>query len=391
MSESEKPKINIREIIEDIRSGLDDSSLMRKYRLSERGLQLLYEKLRTTGLLTEEEARARLEIVTEATESETEDSKDSWRCPACRVTQSTPMIECPTCGIIVEKYEARPARQSGPPEPETQPAPKSRKRLIIAACGLGALIIVAGVLWLLPTSPTEKTSNITSAESRSTAPDKFTEDMQTNRGELLELSYSDEGYPLGLSISQSFAFYLFETPSPIREFKKTPPKTGAKRYYGHFKIAGAVYLVIVEESTPPKFYLDSNRNGDFTDDIGPFIGERRRLLPNFYTLELPYPHEKTPVDYRIWLFSSRMGGVRFYPACHWSGALDINGLEYKIVVFDADSDGDYSNDHAVIDVDDDGKAADEEKLKPGETCDVNGTIVELVSIAPSGRAVRLEK
>ena len=78
------------------------------------------------------------------------------------------------------------------------------------------------------------------------------------------------------------------------------------------------------------------------------------MVPNHYTLALPYKQEKTGVSYRMWMFRSGMGGVRFYSQCYWRGQLDIDGEKYTWVLFDGNADGDYSNDPAVIDIDKDG-------------------------------------
>jgi len=113
------------------------------------------------------------------------------------------------------------------------------------------------------------------------------------------------------------------------------------------------------------------------------------VVPNHYTMQLPYDKEEDLTPYRMWMFLSRMGGVRFYSACHWHGLLTIKDNTYKVVLFDGNADGDYSNDPAVIDVNNDGKAAEIEKLVRGKSVSIDGTLVELVAIAPSGRWVQL--
>jgi hypothetical protein len=220
----------------------------------------------------------------------------------------------------------------------------------------------------------------------SKAEDKPTAD----HGQVIDLEFSDKGYPMGLSVSEGFALHLFDTPDANQGFKKFPPESDAKRHYDQFSIGGATYLVISEESDPPKLYLDANRNGDLTDDLGPFEGERPELVPNHFTIMLPAKDSESGVPYRLWLFPSRMGGIRFYPQCHWHGQLELNGKLYKLVLFDGNADGDYSNDPLIIDIDDDGKATETETLKPGQSCDIDGTLVKLISIAPSGRWVQLE-
>ena len=48
-----KQKIGAREALEDIRSGMTDDALMKKYRLTDKGLESLFQKLVQAGLLEE--------------------------------------------------------------------------------------------------------------------------------------------------------------------------------------------------------------------------------------------------------------------------------------------------------------------------------------------------
>jgi hypothetical protein len=50
-----KPVVNAKEIIHDIRSGLDDAALMNKYKLTSKGLQSAFTKLISNRLMTVEE------------------------------------------------------------------------------------------------------------------------------------------------------------------------------------------------------------------------------------------------------------------------------------------------------------------------------------------------
>lgn len=209
-------------------------------------------------------------------------------------------------------------------------------------------------------------------------------------GTAIELTPVPEGFPLGLSASEGFALHLFESPSASQGYKKFPAETADKRYYDEFTLAGTTYLVITEASTPAKIYFDENRNGDLTDDRPPAVGEKPGLLPNHYTFMVRYPQEKVIVPYRFWAFGSNMGGVRFYPACHWSGTLNVSGNDYPVVAFDGNSDGDYSNDPVVVDVNRNGKADEGEKLLPGADVTVEGTPVRCISISPSGLTVRFK-
>jgi len=206
----------------------------------------------------------------------------------------------------------------------------------------------------------------------------------------IELEPSPEPFPLGLSVSQGFGLHLFDTPSPNQGFKKMPPESGAKRHFDEFTIAGKAHLVMTEESNPPKFHFDENRNGDLTDDRPPALGEKPLLIPNNYSIHIRYDDEKVVAPYRFWLFGSNMGGVKFYPVCHWHGTLTVKEKPYNVVAFDGNADGDYSNDPVVIDVDGNGKADEGEKLIPGKSVTIDGEQVLLVSISRSGLTVRFK-
>jgi hypothetical protein len=317
--------------------------------------------------------------------------------------------------VVVAKYVARRAQQNSARLPVPESGSKTGKKWLLI-CGVLAIVAVT-VGYLLfyhadrsrETPPTlagiggpktsERTLQQSGGRTKTRAPSdhKEKESRQTpnifamNKGELLELKFAPEGFPLGLSVTQgSGGIHFFETPDPNQQFKKFPSETDAKRYYDQFTIAGQTFLLLTEGSNPPKIYLDANRNGDMTDDPGPFVGEGPTAAPNHYTLELPYKGEKTAAPYRLWLFPSNMGGIRFYPQCYWEGQIELNGTTYRVVAFDGNADGDYSNDPVVIDADNDGKAAEGEQLKPGESLTIEGSELKLLGVAPSGRWVRVE-
>jgi hypothetical protein len=59
-------KINAKDFLNDIRSGMDDDALMRKYEISDQGLQRLLKQLLEKGLLTESDLSSRSPKATEA-------------------------------------------------------------------------------------------------------------------------------------------------------------------------------------------------------------------------------------------------------------------------------------------------------------------------------------
>lgn len=387
MTAEKKPKVSAKQFLADIRSGLDRTELKAKYGLSDKGVDSVFRKMVASGLVTEAEARKRFRKVADPVPGpgkspEEEPKPPKWRCPACNTAQPEEVGECPACGIVVEKFLARPpeetaARDFGPP---TQSILSGY--WLLAGGGILGAVLVAGALLLWPEPQVRETL------TPSPVPEKIK--MAVEQGQKIELEYSPVGFPLDLSVTQGHALHLFETPGVNQGFKKMPPKSGAKRYYDDFKITGRTFRVITEASNPPKIYLDANGNGDLTDDPGPFLGEKPNVMPNHYTLELPYKWEKEPTPYRMWIFASRMGGTAFYPKCHWQGQIVVVSNIYKVFLFDGNSDGDYSNDPAVIDVNNDGKAAKSERLSPGQSLDVSDAVVKLISIAPSGRWVRLD-
>ncbi len=61
-----KPVIKAQEIVKDIRAGMDDSALMRKYGLSAKGLQWSFEKLVKAGIFTQQDLEKRARTTEEA-------------------------------------------------------------------------------------------------------------------------------------------------------------------------------------------------------------------------------------------------------------------------------------------------------------------------------------
>jgi hypothetical protein len=407
VTSSTKRKISAREVLADIRAGMTDSQLELKYNISNSSLRMVYGKLVAAGVVKEDELPGAARD-TNAVSPQSFQAHEVY-CPSCKSVQAPGATECSSCGVVFEKLAA--LQTDKEPQPimissrQIPRVPHLRSiSIVIVVCALMTALFV--IWWGEITkqkvaSKAVTTPKITKKKVQQSQLPRGTKAQSlylsraedkpvTDLGQVIDLEFSDQGFPMGLSVSEGFALHLFDNPEPNQGFKVFPPESDEKRHYDQFAIAGATYLVITEESDPPKLYLDANRNGDLTDDLGPFEGERPELVPNHFTIMLPAKNSESGVPYRLWLFPSRMGGIRFYPQCHWQGQLELNGKSYKLVLFDGNADGDYSNDPLIIDIDDDGKAAETEKLKPGQSCSIDGTDVKLISIAPSGRWVQLE-
>jgi len=93
-----KVKIDARDVLKDIRDGLDDTALMTKYRLSGTGLQSLFSKLIEAGLLKRTDLDKRMPNFEKTVEL------TMVKCPSCGMPQFSEFDECPQCGVIVKKF-----------------------------------------------------------------------------------------------------------------------------------------------------------------------------------------------------------------------------------------------------------------------------------------------
>lgn len=94
MTEHSPKKINAKQVTEDLRHGLTDAELMKKYGLTEKGLASLYQKLKTAGITAPKDP------VKPAAGGKT---VFTWKCPQCGVPQTHKYDECPQCGVIISK------------------------------------------------------------------------------------------------------------------------------------------------------------------------------------------------------------------------------------------------------------------------------------------------
>lgn len=124
-SQKTRPSINAKDAVEDIRAGLDDSALMRKYRVTAKGLQDLFRQLTDAGLIEDVEIDRRMSLfdstvdVTQIIEQmgfgsippPGKEMDVPRRCPACRSRLTMVLLdspyECPFCGSGVEPIKTR--------------------------------------------------------------------------------------------------------------------------------------------------------------------------------------------------------------------------------------------------------------------------------------------
>ncbi len=89
----EKRKITAREVLRDIRSGVNDQELMKKYSLSAQGIQSVFNKMVSARVITQAELDDRIPL--------TERTVDLglFICPACGNIQGKEFSVCPRCGF----------------------------------------------------------------------------------------------------------------------------------------------------------------------------------------------------------------------------------------------------------------------------------------------------
>lgn len=190
-------KVNALEIVNDIRSGMNDPALMEKYKVSPQGLEKLFRKLVAAGYLTEFEIDQRSaffedvvqippEDVIEITDEEPDEvelassgltenkerrgsaepsiqrseqtqvsknvppaqifqpdksksaGKMKWECPSCHTPQQFTCIVCPKCGLIVGDSEEEQRKLS---QQNTVRGFSTNKKLVFAICCILALAI----------------------------------------------------------------------------------------------------------------------------------------------------------------------------------------------------------------------------------------------------------
>lgn len=112
MTDPVKKRLSAKEILADIRSGMDASALKKKYGLSDKSLDKVYFKLKQAGLLKKHEKPLPGTSPAPIPSHVKKPKRTEWKCPACGKPQAAEVPECPICGIVVAKYLKRDAPQT---------------------------------------------------------------------------------------------------------------------------------------------------------------------------------------------------------------------------------------------------------------------------------------
>jgi ribosomal protein L37AE/L43A len=100
-----KPTVSAKDVVRDVRGGMDNAALKEKYKLTDTGLQSLFKKLLKAGLLDQSEVAQRFKDMEPK-------SSDGWQCPACGSQDPEVWQVCPRCGVDVADYEKQQAERA---------------------------------------------------------------------------------------------------------------------------------------------------------------------------------------------------------------------------------------------------------------------------------------
>jgi hypothetical protein len=215
-----KRKLSAKQILTDIRSGMDASALKRKYGLSDKAFESVCKQLSAAGALTEFE-RQQLEPPRRSSEPSHKPSVASqWRCPACNTPQAAEVRECPACGVVVAKYVA--LQDLAGPASEPAPrymhyaAPSSGTGWSQVVVTIVVLAIIGGAIVLWSTHRAKETPRIAQLDRKAVA----VQEDQGNDSEAADTEPSGDnsaGAPAGMLSSDPIVASRQDLPAPVVE------------------------------------------------------------------------------------------------------------------------------------------------------------------------------
>jgi hypothetical protein len=141
VADQEKRKISAKEILADLRSGMNESEVRSKYELSEKSLEKVYNKLIDAGLLDETgKTKVPPQVKTRAVK---QDSPKS--CPACNAELPENAEECHVCGLVLKKYGRREEYLNKALFPQEDSAEGKPWSLVVGSI---AIFLVVGVVFI---------------------------------------------------------------------------------------------------------------------------------------------------------------------------------------------------------------------------------------------------
>lgn len=203
-----------------------------------------------------------------------------------------------------------------------------------------------------------------------------------------DFQYVPKGWPLGLTVGQTAASALKET--PYERLSREPQYKSQKVQYGFLKLGNArdnKFTFVIDDLENDTWigYFDKNNNEDLTDDGPPLTSQGSGKFATILSLEVPVvlPGKRKPVSrpYKLWFFINS-GGAKFYSQCHYTGHVEPGEVitrtwidkKYTAIVYEMfKHDALYLESGIWIDLDGDGKLDKaKEHFENGATVNMGG-------------------
>jgi thiol-disulfide isomerase/thioredoxin len=197
------------------------------------------------------------------------------------------------------------------------------------------------------------------------------------------------------------------------ETLKKAPADLASPQYGTLAIGDGVLFILDEpEGKPAKLYIDTNHNGDLTDDAAVEwkVNEKSKTTNGSAMVDIGEKDHPFPVAISIYRFDKEArpqlkSAILYYRDYAYEGTVKIGGKEYKAVLADEMARGDFRG-KAVKEGDDDGGVGVNllldvngngkfdsrgESFDIGKPFNIGGTTYEITDMARDGSSFKVVK
>jgi len=219
VSDPPKRKLSAKQILADIRSGMDGKALKRKYALSDSAFDSVCAQLAAKGALTDREIRRLRSLRRSSAASPQTPEQVRWRCPACNTPQASEMPECPACGVVVEKFVARQGQDDrviGPGSlvsPDAGPTVRTGWTPIVISIVVFAFAGTCLLLW--STHRSKESHEVAELEPATQAQRQAETEAEPIQEDSSEPESTDKDYR-EVNIGDPKDIVLFQPPAPAR-------------------------------------------------------------------------------------------------------------------------------------------------------------------------------
>ncbi|MHC4595125.1 MAG: LamG-like jellyroll fold domain-containing protein [Planctomycetota bacterium] len=195
-----------------------------------------------------------------------------------------------------------------------------------------------------------------------------------------DFEYVPQGWPLGLSVSQTPAVGL--SAKPYEALGKESEYGSGQVLYGYIPLgnsndANISFAVDTSSINNWVLYVDTNNNEDLTDDGPPRENEGTGKLAALISLHVEVisaSGETIVRPYQLWFWLTESEFPRFYTRCHYRSQIPIGEEQYTAIAYEfKNHDALYQESGLWIDLNRDGKLNEsEEHFQDGAIISVRG-------------------